>query len=230
MVVLPYKDRLELFSKYLQQLVMESLGKEKDLSGETVHQGIAVYGNKGSSDQHSFVQQLLDGPDNFFVTFIEVLRDREGESPDLGDAFSGDYLQAFLYGTREALAKRGRASLTITMPEVDAYHIGALIALFERAVTFYAFLININAYHQPAVELGKKSAAQIIDLKNSIFHLLHNSHGQPLTIDDIAEKLDIHGYEPMIYVLLRHLCANEQNGLKKKGEDRFTAQYLYNSL
>ena len=58
MVVLPYKDRLLLFSRYLQQLVMESLGKEKDLAGNVVHQGIAVYGNKGSTDQHAYVQQL----------------------------------------------------------------------------------------------------------------------------------------------------------------------------
>ena len=76
MVILPYKDRLMLFSKYLQQLVMESLGKEKDLDGNVVHQGIAVYGNKGSTDQHAYVQQLRDGVPNFFVTFIEVRKDR----------------------------------------------------------------------------------------------------------------------------------------------------------
>ena len=73
MVILPYKDRLELFAKYLQQLVMESLGKEKDLQGNVVHQGIAVYGNKGSTDQHAYVQQLREGVPNFFATFIEVL-------------------------------------------------------------------------------------------------------------------------------------------------------------
>ena len=76
MVVLPYKDRLLLFSRYLQQLVMESLGKEKDLDGKTVNQGIAVYGNKGSTDQHAYVQQLRDGVLNFFVTFIEVAKSR----------------------------------------------------------------------------------------------------------------------------------------------------------
>ena len=76
MVILPYKDRLALFSRYLQQLVMESLGKEKDLDGKIVHQGIAVYGNKGSTDQHAYVQQLRDGVLNFFVTFIEVRKDR----------------------------------------------------------------------------------------------------------------------------------------------------------
>ncbi|MEI8312020.1 MAG: glucose-6-phosphate isomerase, partial [Verrucomicrobiota bacterium] len=61
MVILPYKDRLLLFSRYLQQLVMESLGKELDLDGHVVNQGIAVYGNKGSTDQHAYVQQLRDG-------------------------------------------------------------------------------------------------------------------------------------------------------------------------
>ena len=76
MVMLPYKDRLLLLSRYLQQLVMESLGKEKDLAGNTVNQGIAVYGNKGSTDQHAYVQQLREGVNNFFVTFIVVEQDR----------------------------------------------------------------------------------------------------------------------------------------------------------
>ena len=75
MVVLPYKDRLLLFSRYLQQLVMESLGKELDLEGERVDQGIAVYGNKGSTDQHAYVQQLRDGVNNFFAVFVRVLED-----------------------------------------------------------------------------------------------------------------------------------------------------------
>src|SRR5690242_20481407 len=73
LVVLPYKDRLLLFSRYLQQLVMESLGKQLDLDGRRVEQGIAVYGNKGSTDQHAFVQQLREGVNNFFVTFVRVL-------------------------------------------------------------------------------------------------------------------------------------------------------------
>ena len=73
MVVLPYKDRLLLFSRYLQQLVMESLGKRLDLQGRRVDQGLAVYGNKGSTDQHAYVQQLREGVLNFFVVFIRVL-------------------------------------------------------------------------------------------------------------------------------------------------------------
>jgi glucose-6-phosphate isomerase len=65
MVVLPYKDRLELFSKYLQQLIMESLGKALNRDGNAVHQGITVLGNKGATDQHSYIQQLRDGLNDF---------------------------------------------------------------------------------------------------------------------------------------------------------------------
>ncbi|MHC4902680.1 MAG: glucose-6-phosphate isomerase, partial [Planctomycetota bacterium] len=94
MVVLPYKDRLLLLSRYLQQLVMESLGKEQDRSGATVHQGIAVYGNKGSTDQHAYVQQLRDGVLNFFVTFIQVLTDRAAASVEVRPGITaGDYLR-----------------------------------------------------------------------------------------------------------------------------------------
>src|SRR5260370_6519789 len=121
MVVLPYKDQLMLFSKYLQQLVMESLGKEKDLDGNIVHQGVAVYGSKGSTDQHAYVQQLRDGVANFFATFIEVLRDRDGASIPVEEGVtSGDFLSGFLHGTRRALYEGGRGSITITVPEVSA--------------------------------------------------------------------------------------------------------------
>ena len=131
MVVIPYKDRLLLLARYLQQLIMESLGKEKDLAGNIVHQGISVYGNKGSTDQHAYVQQLRDGVANFFVTFIEVLRDRDGASPEVEPGItSGDYLEGFFLGTREALSESGRASITLTIEEVSARTLGMLIALF----------------------------------------------------------------------------------------------------
>src|SRR5213079_1592922 len=120
-VVPPYKDRLELFSRYLQQLVMESLGKEKDLAGGIVHQGLAVYGNKGSTDQHAYVQQLREGINNFFATFVEVLRDRDAKSLTVEDeATAGDFLSGFLLGTRRALYENDRESITLTIERVDA--------------------------------------------------------------------------------------------------------------
>ena len=118
MVVLPYSDQLMLFSKYLQQLIMESLGKELDRDGEVVNQGIAVYGNKGSTDQHAYVQQLRDGVANFFATFIEVRNTRHEGSESIEvdpDTTTGDYLQGFLRGTREALTGNNRPSLTLSI-------------------------------------------------------------------------------------------------------------------
>src|SRR5688500_8283595 len=167
MVVLPYKDRLLLFSRYLQQLVMESLGKEFDLEGRAVNQGIAVYGNKGSTDQHAYVQQLREGVNNFFVTFIEVLKDRDTKNPlEVEPGITaGDYLQGFLLGTRDALSEKDRHSITLTVPDVSPRTLGMLIALYERATGFYASLVNINAYHQPGVEAGKKAAGAVIALK-----------------------------------------------------------------
>jgi hypothetical protein len=98
------RARLALFTKYFQQLVMESLGKEKNLMGEIVHQDIAVYRNKGSTDQHSCVQQVRDGVLNFFVTFVEVRNDRRASRFEVEDGVtSGDYLQGFLRGTRSAV-------------------------------------------------------------------------------------------------------------------------------
>jgi glucose-6-phosphate isomerase len=209
MVVLPYKDRLELLAKYMQQLVMESLGKETDRDGQIVRQGLAVLGNKGSSDQHSYVQQLLAGPDNFFAVFVEVLRDRAGESPLVGEnSTSGDYLQAFLLGTRRALRERGRNSITITVPAADAPAVGGLIALWERAVGYYAFLVRVNAYDQPAVEMGKKSAGEIIALKNEILAALAAQPSRGFTPEDLAGELGCAGETETVFQLLRRLAAN----------------------
>lgn len=210
MVVLPYKDRLMLFSKYLQQLVMESLGKEFDLDGKTVNQGIAVYGNKGSTDQHAYVQQLREGVHNFFVTFIEVLKDRDGVSIEVEDGTtSGDFLQGFFLGTRDALYENGRQSITITINEVTPEAVGQLIALFERAVGFYATLVNINAYHQPGVEAGKKAAATVLELEQKVIEAVKQADS-PLSAPAIAAKLGLETQTELVFKLLTRLAANDR--------------------
>jgi glucose-6-phosphate isomerase len=206
MVILPYKDRLALFSRYLQQLVMESLGKEKDLDGNVVHQGIAVYGNKGSTDQHAYVQQLRDGVLNFFVTFIEVGKDRHDARFEVDEGVtSGDYLQGFLRGTRSALYDSGRESITVSIPEVNAFHIGALIALYERAVGFYGSLVNINAYDQPGVEAGKKAATKLLQLQKEAREKLTTGAGK--TAEEIARSINADPEE--VFHALRHLASND---------------------
>jgi glucose-6-phosphate isomerase len=215
MVLLPYKDRLELFSRYLQQLVMESLGKRLDLAGNVVNQGIAVYGNKGSTDQHAYVQQLRDGLDNFFITFIEVLVDRALERPvlEVDPGFtSGDYLFGFLQGTRRALTESGRESLTITVETVDPATLGKLIALYERAVGFYASLVGINAYHQPGVEAGKKAAQAVLDLEGKVIAGLRGHAGKDVTLEEVARAAGTEDVETVFWVL-RHLAANPWRGV-----------------
>jgi len=206
MVILPYKDRLALFSKYLQQLVMESLGKEKDLDGNIVHQGIAVYGNKGSTDQHAYVQQLRDGILNFFVTFIEVRKDRQDARFEVEDGItSGDYLQGFLRGTRSALYESGRESITVSIPEVNAFNIGVLITLYERAVGFYGSLVNINAYDQPGVEAGKKAATKLLQIQQHAREKLSADRGK--TAEEIAHSIDADPED--VFHALRHLASND---------------------
>ena len=213
LVVLPYKDRLLLFSRYLQQLIMESIGKELDLDGKVVCQGMSVYGNKGSTDQHAYVQQLREGVANFFVTFIEVLQDRDGSSIQVDPGVtSGDYLFGFFQGTRTALYEKGRESMTLTVDSVNATTIGALIALFERSVGLYASLVNINAYHQPGVEAGKKAAGTVISLQKELVDLL-NREDRDLTACDLATKLGRPEDAEAVFAILRHLAANPGNGI-----------------
>lgn len=222
MVILPYKDRLELFSRYLQQLVMESLGKEKDRSGKVVNQGIAVYGNKGSTDQHAYVQQLREGISNFFVTFIEVLKDKRDQTPFFVEqqVTAGDYLQGFYLGTRSALAENRRESVTLTIQTVDATTVGILVALFERAVGFYASLVDINAYHQPGVEAGKKAAGAVIELQRKLLSALNAS---PATLNELAKKIGTDDLET-VFKVCEHLAANGRLR-KSKTTTPFDAKY-----
>ena len=207
MVVLPYRDRLQVFSKYLQQLVMESLGKKFNRKGEIVHQGISVFGNKGSTDQHAYVQQLRDGIDNFFCIFIELL-DTPYTKNYLDSENPKEYLSGFLQGTRSALSNENRQSITITLDKLNCLTLGALIALFERAVSFYAELVDINAYDQPGVEAGKKAAAEIIDYQKKVTEIL--SKGDQLSIKEITSLVSNSSNEPIFFIIRQMCFGNEE--------------------
>jgi len=219
MVVLPYADRLLLLGRYLQQLVMESLGKRVDRDGREALQGLTVYGNKGSTDQHAYVQQLRDGLDRFFATFVEVLSSRRGKSIRVeDDVTSGDYLHGFLHGTRTALYEQGRESVTITIDDVTPYTIGVLIALFERAVGLYAELVNVNAYHQPGVEAGKKAAESLINLQRKVLRYLRSHPEADLTAEQMAQALDLAEEAENIHHLLQHVTANRDHNVSRMAD------------
>src|SRR6266446_4722571 len=116
---------------------MESSGNNRDLNGKIVNQGIAVFGNKGSTEQHSYFQQLREGVLNFCATFIEVFTDRAGKSMFVEpEVMSGDYLEGFLLGTRRALHKNGREFITITIKSVSPFSVLLLIAFSNMLWVF----------------------------------------------------------------------------------------------
>ena len=230
MVVLPYKDRMLLLSRYLQQLVMESLGKQFDRQGNEVHQGLAVYGNKGSTDQHAYVQQLRDGRHDFFATFVRVLQDRSGDDSHAKalevepGVTSGDYLDGLWQGTRQALSENGRRSATIALDQLNERVLGAIVALFERAVAIYAELIDTNAYNQPGVEAGKKAAAVVLALQARLYAALGSSNGTDRDVLTLAAEV---GADPAdCWPILQHLAANRSDVHCIAGHDPAAATFL----
>lgn len=217
MVVIPYRDRLELFSKYLQQLIMESIGKELDRNGVRVNQGISVFGNKGSTDQHSYVQQLRDGRNDFFVTFIEVLYSPNSSAFKVdGQSVSDDHLAGFFLGTRQALYEASRESLTITIEKVEESSVGMLIALFERAVGLYASIINVNAYHQPGVEAGKKAAESVILLQNAVVHFFKSRLGNCFTSKEISSCIGMPNEVEHVFKICERLSSDPSSGVTRQ--------------
>jgi len=211
MVILPYRDRLSLFPRYVQQLVMESIGKKCNRRGQVVHQGLTVYGNKGSTDQHAYVQQLRDGLDNFFVTFIHVGQDRARASQEVAPGLTlGDYLFGHMEGTRNALFARGRQSITIELPDLSPRSLGALIALYERAVGLYAEFINVNAYDQPGVD--KDAAAIVVELQRMAMAYLETVR-RPQSAEQIAAGIGRPNEAETVFKVLRRLAADPRRGI-----------------
>ena len=179
-----------------------------------MNQGIAVYGNKGSTDQHAYVQQLREGVNNFFVTFIRVLTARNGFSMEVEEGITtGNYLDGFYQGTRKALYENNRESITININTIDGFNTGVLIALYERAVGYYSSMINVNAYHQPGVEAGKKAAGEIIELQQKIVVFLRNNAENEYSIEDLASGIDVESSQEDIFQICQCLTGNPSTGI-----------------
>ena len=172
MIVLGYSDALREFAHYLQQLYMESLGKEFDADDRVVlHDGQTVFGGVGTGEQHAFMQQVQKGLEDCFVRFVSFRRRRADFAfpPSASGAGSmGRQLLGFLRGTQQALHENKRAYMAQTVEQCDMYNLGLLIALEERIVTFLAAFRHINAYDQPGVQDGKLAADGMNKLGNAM--------------------------------------------------------------
>jgi len=168
--ILPYEDRLARLPAYLQQLVMESLGKSVHLDGTPVDGATVpvVWGAPGTDSQHSFFQALHQGTDSVPADFIGVVRPAH-DYQDSHAALLANLLaqsEAFANGAEHADPHRrypgSRPNTVLLLDTLDAYALGALIAMYEHSVYAQAVLWGINAFDQWGVELGKKIATDLL--------------------------------------------------------------------
>lgn len=201
--VLPYDEYLRLFPAFLQQLEMESNGKYVDMNGNKVEYKTnpSVWGQPGTDSQHSFFQLIHQGTDIIPCDFIAAA---QSHNP-LGNHHQrllANFLaqtEALMKGksaetVREELEKAGlnekeievliqhkifegnRPTTTILCKKIDAFTLGALIAMYEHKVFTLGILWNINSFDQWGVELGKQLAKKILpELSNNADELQHDA-------------------------------------------------------
>ena len=166
-IAFPYSNRLWGTAAWFQQLWAESLGKAKNRQGVAVHTGQTPVGALGTTDQHSQVQLYMEGPADKVFTFWAVGKfSKKGAIPKTKIGLEGfDYLagqslekliNAERLATAAALTEQQRPNCTVTLDKVDAWHLGAFLQLMMFQTAFVGELLDINAFDQEGVELGKK--------------------------------------------------------------------------
>jgi len=172
-VMMPYSNRLGTLTDWYRQLWAESLGKKTDRQGNDVFAGSTPVKALGATDQHSQVQLYREGPNDKLVVFLEVVKHpRPLRVPDVfADVPGLAYLRTVKLGklllaekkaTEYALAVSKRPSVTITFNSITPQSIGEFIYLYEFVTSLMGELLNVNAYDQPAVELGKETTFALI--------------------------------------------------------------------
>ena len=176
-VMMPYSNSLYDLADWYRQLWAESLGKRKDIKGRDVFAGQTPVKALGTTDQHSQVQLYTEGPNDKVFTFLTVEHfkhdytipnlypDRE-EVNYLGGKKLSELLNAERFATEIALSKAMRPNGNIVFPQIDEYHLGQFIMLYEIQTVFTGKLLNINPLDQPGVEAGKIATYALMNKKN----------------------------------------------------------------
>jgi glucose-6-phosphate isomerase len=167
-ILMPYQKKLFEFSRWYRQLIAESLGKKFNNDKEVVHEGIIPIAAIGPADQHSQLQLYNEGPNEEILTFIKVTNSQNNIKlpDDVGDMKEFDFLEGKLFNeilnleqetTAFSLTKNGRPNCTIEIPKLDEYHLGQLFYFFELVTVLVGFLLEIDPFDQPGVELSKNA-------------------------------------------------------------------------
>lgn len=168
---IPYADALDWFPKWLQQLDMESNGKSVDRDGKPVQfSSPVVFGSAGSNAQHSYFQMLHQGTEIIPIDFIAVrepMSDRPEAVAHHRILLSNCLAQAQALANGKAASNPNdvypgqRPSNLLLLPKLNAFYLGALLALYENRAACLGALWNINSFDQPGVEYGKVLAKPI---------------------------------------------------------------------
>jgi glucose-6-phosphate isomerase len=165
-VMMPYATSLYGLADWFRQLWAESLGKRDGLTRKDVFAGQTPVKALGTTDQHSQVQLYREGPNDKLVTFLEVERFAQKQSIPASlksvqtlAYLGGSNFQALIHSeklaTEYALRESGRPTMTVTFPQIGPQTVGQFLYLYEVAVGYMGGLLDVNAYDQPAVQLGK---------------------------------------------------------------------------
>jgi glucose-6-phosphate isomerase len=164
---MPYTDRLREFAEWYRQLWAESLGKAVDRQGRPAGVGPTPIAAIGPTDQHSQVQLFMEGPHDKVITFVTVddlgvdcpIPSRDQLPEDLaylpGHSLA-ELLRVEYQATAAALARQGRMSVTLELPDLSAETVGELIMFFQLATGYAGVWYDVNPFDQPGVELGKR--------------------------------------------------------------------------
>jgi glucose-6-phosphate isomerase len=166
-VLMAYSDRLRAVGDWFCQLWAESLGKRVDREGAVVHAGPTPLAAVGAVDQHSLVQLFVEGPSDKTITFVGVADHGEDVAIPGGDGLPPDlaYLPGHTLGgllraereaTAQALARAGRMSSLIELPDLSAASVGELLMFFQLATGYAGAWYGVDPFDQPGVELGKR--------------------------------------------------------------------------
>jgi len=167
-VMMPYSNALYDLADWYRQLWAESLGKRYDLKGREILVGQTPVKALGATDQHSQIQLYTEGPYDKVITFLTVLNfqydytipNLHPESEDvsyLGGHKLSELLNAERLATEIALTKAKRPNANIIFPQIDEFHLGEFIMMYEIQTVFTGKLLHINPLDQPGVEAGKKA-------------------------------------------------------------------------
>lgn len=164
---------LESVGKWYRQLMGESIGKERDVNGNSVHRGITPTVSIGSTDLHSVGQLYLGGPRDKITTFVTVERTHgvgtvpehsplQSLVPHIQDKQLATIMAAIVTGTERAYEQNSVPYMTIALPEISARYIGQLMQLKMYEMVYLGYLLHVNPFDQPNVESYKQETRKIL--------------------------------------------------------------------